>query len=90
MISKSINCFHTKDRRLPVGTDVVEGLVEQNPELLSDYLDEVLLVVIVDESIIEHAEALVDPESGHGVAGVVEVFVCTKKSLKYLQDAMAY
>ena len=76
--SIQISIKHTKDRRLLVGTYVMVRLVKQQPEFLRDHIDERLFVRVVNQSIVENAEILVNPQPGHGWLGVVEVLVGTK------------
>ena len=79
-----MTCQLTEDRRLFVGTDVMVRLVKQRPKLLRHQEDKVLPVIVVNQTIREDTETLVNPQPSHGVSGVMEIFVSSQETLEYL------
>ena len=62
------------------------GLVKQRAKFLSHHKHKVLPVGVVYQTVREDTETLMDPQSSHGMSGVVEVFVSSQQSLENLMQ----
>ena len=74
----------TKYRGNLVRAEIVVCEIKDRPKFLRDEGHKGLLVLVSHQTITEHSEALMDPESTHGVLGVVIILVCPQKTLEHL------
>ncbi len=65
----------TKNRRLLVGTNIMEGLVKEVAKFLCQDSNECLSVLVINKTITEHSETFMDPQTCHGGLRVMEVLV---------------
>lgn len=53
----------------------MEGLVKHGPQFVTEQGDKNLRIFLIHQAVVEHTEALVDPQSCHALLGVVKIFV---------------
>lgn len=58
--------------------------VKMGAKFFAQQVEKSFMVLLANQPIREHTEALVHPKSRHSTLCVMEVFVCPQKTLKYL------